>query len=181
MKIILFTLFLSLIFSSCNSNKAESSDKDLKIFSPPRINPDNYDVIGFACGEGGEESPMVDEITKLIKDENYKELKANLYSSKPGMVYLATFSCEELEKEGLIKLTKTDRKQMIQNRTKTDKIYYCSGCTGSELYTVNHILTDSAHNLAKDAGYWINGLLGKDVIYDDAINITILPPVNDSI
>jgi hypothetical protein len=90
------------------------------------------------------------------------QLKANLYSPNAGNVYLSTISCERLKAEGLLQLNKTELKQIEQNKTKTDTLYTCSGCTDSEYYTVRELFIDTNNMLHKEADWWIDFLLGKN-------------------
>lgn len=161
-KALLIILFFSLL--SCTSNTKASKNSNIETVSPPVFNPNNYDEIGFACGAGGEGTALVDEFTKLITDKNYKQLRAKLYSSKPGEVYLATISCEKLTEEGMIKLRGPELSQMEKNRNKTDTIAICSGCTRSEYFTVNQLLNDTTNNMRIEAGLWFDEILGKNII-----------------
>ncbi|MES2588649.1 MAG: hypothetical protein V4622_06690 [Bacteroidota bacterium] len=167
MKHELTIIFLFVIIFSCtrsNNDTIKSKDSKTEIISPPVFNPKHYDKIGFACGEGGVETTLINEFTKLIKDKKYQQLKARLYSSKPGEVYLSTISTEKLAKEGMIKLNIIELRQIEKNRNKTDTIYTCSGCTESGYYTVKQLLNDTTNFTRKEAGWWFDKILGKNII-----------------
>ncbi|ASS49408.1 MAG: hypothetical protein A3D31_03200 [Candidatus Fluviicola riflensis] len=159
-------LLIILVFSflSCTSNTKTSRNSTVETVSPPVFNPNNYDEIGFACGAGGKGTLLVDEFTTFIMDKNYEPLRAKLYSSKPGEVYLATISCEKLAEEGMIKLRESELSQMKKNRNKTDTIAICSGCTRSEYFTVKQLLNDTTNNMRIEAGWWFDEILGKNII-----------------
>jgi hypothetical protein len=87
-----------------------------------------------------------------------------LYSKEAGKVYLSTISCERLKDEGLIQLNKSELKQIQENKTKTDTIYTCSGCTDSEYYTVKELLIDTNNLIHIEANWWMEYLLGKNSV-----------------
>jgi hypothetical protein len=154
MKPVLIIISFTLTLHSCTTKTVE--DSDIEIVAPPELNPNNYDEIGFACGEGGGETNLVREFTNFIKDKKYKKLKAGLYSKKPGVIYLATFSCKKLASEDMIKLNKTELKQIENNLRKTDTIYTCSGCTEFEHFTINQLFNDTTNYIRTEAGYWFD-------------------------
>lgn len=164
LKPVLIIPFFSVVLLSCISNNETAKNSNIETISPPVFNPNNYDEIGFACGAGGEGTALVDEFTKLVTDKNYKQLRARLYSSKPGVVYLATISCEKLVEERIIKLNRKELEQIEKNRNKTDTIYTCSGCTKSEYFTVKQLLNDTTSYIRTEAGWWFDEILGKNII-----------------
>lgn len=141
-------------------------DSTIETVSPSELNPNNYDEIGFKCGAGGNGTKSVEEFSKIIKNKNYIKLKASLYSQKPGTFYLATITCEKLAEEGMINLNKTELNQIKKNRSKTDTIYTCSGCTESEFFTVKQLLTDTNNYIKMEAEWWFDDILGKNIIVD---------------
>jgi len=163
-KTLLIIFFFS--FLSCTFNTNTFKNSNIETVSPPVFNPNNYDKIGFACGEGGEGTALVDEFAKLITDKNYKQLRAGLYSPNPGVVYLATISCEKLAEERLIKLNGEELEQIEKNRHKSDTIYTCSGCTNSEYFTVKQLLSDTTNYIRTEAGWWFDAVLGKNIIVE---------------
>ncbi len=165
MKHILTTSLFLLVLLSCTSHTQTAKAPKTELALDLVFNPNHYDEIGFACGGGGQGTMLVKEFTQLVKDKNYQELKENLYSSKPGAVYLATVSCEKLVEEEMIKLNEKELEQIEKNRSKTDTIYTCSGCTESEYYTVKQLLNDSTGYEMK-AKQWFDGILGKNIIED---------------
>jgi hypothetical protein len=106
MKSILIISTIALAIFSCTSKPKTTKFSNIEIVATPELNPNNYDVIGFKCGEGGDGTVLVREFSKIIKDKNYIKLKEGLYSQKPGTFYLATISCEKLAKEGMSILIK---------------------------------------------------------------------------
>lgn len=166
MKSVLIVLFFMLVLFSCTSNTEATKDSNIETFSLPAVNPNNYDEIGFACGAGGRGTVLVNEFAKLITDKSYNQLKTNLYSSKPGVIYLATISCERLAKEEMIKLNDTELTQIKKNRNKADTIYTCSGCTESEYFTLKQLLNDTTNYMRMNAGWWFDHILGKNIVED---------------
>jgi hypothetical protein len=151
MKSILLIFLCSLELLSCSSNSKKANDANTNA-TLTNWNANNYDNIGFACGEGGGKTELVEEFTNLIKDKNYKQIRSKLYSSKPGQVYLSTISCEKLSEEGLIKLKRSELEQIEKNRNKNDTIYTCSGCIESGYYTIKQLINDKANNMRLEAG-----------------------------
>lgn len=159
--VLMFSIFLIL---SCTFKTAKSKDSNAATVLPPVSNPYNYDKVGFKCDAGGKSSELVSKFSKLIRNKDYYQQKKGLYCSVPGICYLATFSCERLAEEGMIDLNRTEIQQMQKNRTKTDTIYTCSGCTGSENFTVQQILPDTSNHMRMEAGWWMDEVLGKNII-----------------
>lgn len=159
---ILIIIFFSLILFSCNSNTTK--DSKIETVSPSEIEKNNFNEIGFACGADGQETKLVEEFTKLIKDKNYKQLKSSLYSSEPGIFYLSTISCTKLSQEGMMKLNSSDLKQIEKNHNKTDTIYTCSGCTNQGYYSIKQLLNDTTNFINQEAEWWFDEILGKNII-----------------
>lgn len=166
MKSILIILTIMLGIFSCTIKPKTAKFSNFEIVSPPDLNPNNNDEIGFKCGGGGEGTILVKEFSKIIKDKNYIKLKEGLYSQKPGTFYLATISCEILAKEGMINLNKTELNQIKKNKIKTDTVYTCSGCTEFESFAVKQLLNDTSNYIRMEAGWWFDEILGKNIIRD---------------
>ncbi len=166
MKSILIILTIALAIFSCTSKPKTAKFSNIEIVSPLELNPNNYDEIGFKCGEAGDGTVLVKEFSKIIKDKKYIKLKEGLYSQKPGTFYLATISCEKLAKEGMIKLNKTELNQIKKNKSKTDTIYTCSGCTEFESFAVKQLLSDTSNYIRMEAGWWFDDILGNNIIGD---------------
>lgn len=166
MKPFLILPFLLLIFLNCTSKKEKILDTTIENVSPTVLNPNNYDEIGFQCNYEGKSTDIVSKFSNLIKDKNYYQLKSELYSSQPGNCYLATFICEKLVEEGLINLNGTEMTQIKKNRTKTDTIFTCSGCTNSGNFTIKQLLTDTSNFMRMETGWWFDEMFGKNVIGD---------------
>lgn len=157
-------LILSIVLISCSTKTKNTAQLDDKIIIPSQLSTDNYDEIGFACGEGGGSTSIVQEFYTTIKDKNFSKLKADLFSPKTGRYFLATISCELLNQEREIDLNKKDLLQINKNKTKNDSIYTCSGCTQFDVFSVNKILTDTTNYINVVTHYWINGILGKNIV-----------------
>jgi hypothetical protein len=56
--------------------------------------------------------------------------------------------------------------QIKKNSSKTDTIYTCSGCTESESFAVKQLLTDATNYIRREAGWWLDDILGKNIIVD---------------
>lgn len=157
-------MFASIVVSCVQEQK--SDEPKMRKFSLPVINPHHHDEIGFQCGEGGGSTALVSKFSKLIREKNYKQIRAGLYSSKPGTCYLATFSCEKLAERGLLQLNKNERYQIEENKKNSESIFVCSGCTDSGDFTVKQLLTDTSHFMKIEAGWWFDEVLfhSKDKI-----------------
>jgi hypothetical protein len=164
MKALIALILVSIVVSCAQEQK--SDEPKTRKFSLPVINPHHHDEIGFKCGEGGASTVLVRKFSKLIRKKNYKQIRAGLYSTKPSMCYLATFSCEKLAERGLIQLNKNERNQINENKKNTESVFVCSGCTDSGDFTVKQLLTDTSHFMKIEAGWWFDEVLlhSKDKI-----------------
>jgi hypothetical protein len=164
MKTICITLVI--ILFSCNSKVNKPKETIMSIIKPPELNPNNYDEIGFKCNNDGKGTLLVEEFCEIIKNRNFEKLKKELFNKRPGRYYLATFSCEILANEGMINLEAKDLNQIKKNRTKNDTVFTCSGCTYTDFFTVNKLLSDTSNYINFDARMWFDNILGKNIIVD---------------
>src|SRR5690606_20196832 len=115
-------IFLSISISFSVIGQEKSSDKLL---------------VGFACGESGNPTPLVEKMSELIKDKKYIEIISLLDSNNSGEIYLAILIIERLVNKGLYKLN--ERQNTLISRLKTSPIPVrnCLGC-----FTETHTMTE---------------------------------------
>tara|TARA_R110002012_G_scaffold321209_1_gene548162 strand:- start:5633 stop:6061 length:429 start_codon:yes stop_codon:yes gene_type:complete len=112
MKLLLITFF-SIFFSFSVIGQENSLDKLL---------------VGFACGESGKPTQLVEKMSKLIKDKKYNEIESFLNSKNSGEIYLAIIIIERLVVKDLYTLN--ERQETLISRLKTSPIPVrnCLGC-----------------------------------------------------
>jgi hypothetical protein len=160
-KSVLALFILVAVLLGCNQKTETAKDfAMIEKVQPPKLNPKNFDNIGFACGEGGEETNLVRDFTQLLTNKNYWEIRKKLYDPSPGIMYLATISCDKLAYRGLIKLNMDERRQIEKNHGSLDSISTCSGCTNSGNYAVKQLIKDTSNIMRKEAEYWLDQVLG---------------------
>lgn len=85
-------------------------------------------LVGFACGEAGNPTPLVENITVLIKEKKYSEILSFLNSKNSGKIYLAIIVLERLDKKKSYLLN--DKQKTIISHLKSSNILVlnCLGC-----------------------------------------------------
>ncbi|MEY4605007.1 MAG: hypothetical protein RIT43_2299 [Bacteroidota bacterium] len=157
----ILAFFLLVVLVGCTQKSETYKDQAMieKVL-PTNLNPKNYDIIGFACGEGGEASNLVRDFTKLLTHKKYKQIRRDLYNPSTGIMYLATISCDKLAKRGLVKLNAAESRQLAKNLKSSDSISTCSGCTVSGNYAVKQLIHDTSNSMREEAEWWLDQVLG---------------------
>jgi hypothetical protein len=155
MKHILF-LFIIFITFSCQKQQENNNTKvttvKLKVI-------DKRTLIGFACYMTGSKSNSVKNVSVILKDKNYTNLKLKLYDINPAEKYLSTVACEKLEKKDLIKLTEEEFAQIKINKASDEKVTICGGCTNEEELSLKEMFTSKENFLAESVEEWINEMI----------------------
>lgn len=121
MRLLLIT-FISISISFSVNGQEKSLDKLL---------------VGFACGEAGKPTQLVEKMSKLIKDKKYNEIASLLESKNSGEIYLAIIILERLVVKDLYGLN--ERQETLISRYKASPILVrnCLGC-----FTETHSMTE---------------------------------------
>ena len=160
MKQILFLLIIFITFS-CKKQQENSSEKEVLVKLPPLRQKviDKRTLIGFACYYAGSKSNSVKNISEILKNKNYKTLKAKLYDINPAEKYLATVACEKLMKENLIKLTEKEVSQIKANKSNEEKVTICAGCTNEEELTLKDMFSSKENFLSDSTEEWLKEMI----------------------
>lgn len=98
-------------------------------------------LVGFACGESGESTQLVEKMSKLIKDKKYNEIVSFLNSKNSGEIYLAVIIIERLAVKDLYALN--ERQETLISRLKTSPlpVRNCLGCF-TDTYTMTEMFEE---------------------------------------
>ena len=88
-----------------------------------------YEFISFAHGFFGERSPSVVLMDSLMKDFKYDEIRKMIFGADDHLKCLSIVACEVLEKEGIIKLTTLEKKEIAKAYHSGETIILVFGCT----------------------------------------------------
>jgi hypothetical protein len=158
MKQILFLFIFFLVFS-CQKQQEKNTTEIITVKLPPRKVIDEKTLIGFACYYAGSKSNSVKNVSEILKNKNYANLKLKLYDVNPAEKYLATVACEKLETKKLIKLTEQEFAQIKINKESDEKVTLCGGCTNEEELTLKEMFTSKEIFLADSIEEWINEMI----------------------
>jgi hypothetical protein len=161
MKHFLFLLIAFIIFS-CKKQQENNIAEEVIVKLPPPPAPqviDKNTLIGFACYSGGSKSNSVKKVSEILKNKNYKILKAKLYDMNPAEKYLATVACEELQNKNLIKLTEKEFIQIKINKLSEEKVTICAGCTNEEELTLKDMFSSIDNFLSDSTEEWLKELI----------------------
>jgi hypothetical protein len=158
----ILTLILFFSFFSCKKAetekiKQETEKENIKI--PPRIIIDYDNLIGFACYNSGKKSDPVKKISEILKKKEYKIIIKKLTEKNVAEKFLATVSCEKLQQKKMIYLTKEELKQMEINKKSNEIVSTCSGCTNSEIMTLNELFTTENNYIKEETEDWLNEMI----------------------
>ncbi len=155
---IFFVLALLLICLSCQGQKNQKQQKIASMQAKPIVNrTDN--LIGFACFEGGSESNMAALFSNLLTEKQYSTIVSKLYSNNAAEKYLATIVCERLHAKALIKLSKTELKQIKINKSGKDMVSICSGCTDWNELSIQELFKSDKNFLADATERWLKEMI----------------------
>lgn len=158
MKNIYIVLLLLLINFGCKNNnefEKENLEKELIKLPPPPKKIDENSLVGFTCYYSGRKSKPVENITEIIENKKFEQLKKKIISNKPAEKYLATFACIKLLEKGIIKLNKDELNQIIENKLCDVEIYFCGGCTEAESYKLSKLLSEKTE-FTSEVENWFN-------------------------
>jgi hypothetical protein len=161
MKHILFLLIIFISFS-CKKQQENSIAKDVIAQIPPPPPPkviDKNTLIGFACYYAGSKSNSVKNVSEILKNKNYKELRAKLFEINPAEKYLATVACEKLQTKNLIELTEKEFTQIKINKISEEKVTICSGCTNEEKLTLKEMFNSKENFLSGSTEEWLKEMI----------------------
>ncbi len=102
-------------------------------------------LLGFACGESGEPSEVVQNADKIIQSQNFDKFRDIVINGNTAEKYLAVFVLEFLQEKDLIKLTEAEKELINKAKESRALVAYCSGCTEhywrmmNELFKEEHI------------------------------------------
>jgi|GEM_PF-5595877 len=100
--------------------------------------------VGFSCGESGNPTPLVEEMTELIYERKYFEISEFLKSKNTGKQFLAIIVLERLDKYNLYKLS-GDQEDQINFLKKIDfLVFNCWGCS-PDYNKLNDLLEKKIH------------------------------------
>lgn len=122
-------------------------------------------MVGFACGEAGEQTSLVSQFSEWVLKKEFKKIREKLTSTNPGEVFLATFTCDKLQKNGLITLSDSNKDELKSNFFRKDSIMVCSGCSEYKKLSLIEILADTGNYMNSEAEWWINELLDQNNLY----------------
>lgn len=110
-------LFLPIILSLFISISANGQEKNLDKL-----------IVGFACNIGAEPSPLVEKMSKLIKEKKYSKISSFLNSKNSGELYLSIIILERLADKNLYSLN--EKQKILISRIKSSNIIVvnCLGC-----------------------------------------------------
>lgn len=151
-------LLIILIHCSCKNykeNNTENIEKETANLPPPSKNIDENSLVGFACYYSGRKSQPVKNITKILENKKYEELKKKIFSNKPAEKYLATLACIKLLEKDKIKLNNMELNQIDENKRSEVKIYFCGGCTKAENYKLSQLFSKKTE-FTSEVENWYN-------------------------
>lgn len=133
-------LFLMLLYLMCTGS---ASAQDSVTYRQQRIfqymNDSAENNIYFGCGYAGIYSENLYIITELIAAGRF-DLITNLLDSKiPATRYLAVSALLIAKKKSVLKLDAQTSSKINRLKKNTEKITFCSGCTGHWVYSARSL------------------------------------------
>ena len=133
----------------------------LIIFSFSSFSQKNNEV-GFKCYYGASSSENVKMMESFLYQMNFDTIRNNLNSIEPSMQFLSSIIIKRLDKEGLIKLTRIEKEEILKISLSKSYIHICSGCTYSDYIKIVDIYNQKDKmKIKQEAINWIDSVLEK--------------------
>jgi hypothetical protein len=118
--------------------------------------------LGFGCGFSGQMTKPVSQISKLLTEGNFKELRQLLNSDLTSYQYLSTFVLEKLSDNGDLKLTEMELKKIDQIKNSEQTVPICSGCTYWDERPLRELFDVKTNTIISyNAEYWFERIYKK--------------------
>ena len=114
------------------------------------------EMVGFACGFGGESSETVVKVTRLLRAHRYQKISNLLSTGNNAERFLAVISIEKLSHMGRYQIAAIERKQIEAIKASGEKVSVCSGCTYFTEVSLSEMFRED-NFLGSDG--WITGAL----------------------
>ena len=99
-------------------------------------------MVGFGCYYHGEASATVKQVTKLVRDKNYKFIPNLLTSRNNAERYMAVITLERLDSLDLYELHEDEIEKINKVKTSDELVSICSGCTYFDKVSLRKLFAD---------------------------------------
>ena len=110
-------------------------------------------TLGYACGYGGSETPVIIKFANLLHAKEHKQIRALLYSKIPAENFLAVVISKRLADKKTITLTEVELKRIDELYKSTKEVPLCGGCTYYKEIELTKLL-NSKENVAETIEYF---------------------------